>query len=172
MKRRDYMLFDPLINEDAELHERQRDLRLDVDNISYEELLALEEHIGDMNTGLSEKKTRSFYGDSEPCCIYQKFDVDTLQGDHVTNVYKGFLESNNSSKWCHKNFINYHVMMVLILKRTTKKNSTTGASSEEEKEKAFWKQSNKEFLAEKQKFEKTVFETKKETRTCYMLGPV
>ncbi|KAJ0508712.1 hypothetical protein HanIR_Chr11g0520371 [Helianthus annuus] len=60
---------------------------------------------------------------------FQKFDVDTLQGDHVTNVYKGFLESNNSSKWCHKNFINYHVMkMVLILKRTTKKNSTTGIS--------------------------------------------
>ncbi|KAM0019298.1 putative protein disulfide-isomerase [Helianthus debilis subsp. tardiflorus] len=40
-----------------------------------------------------------------------------FQGDHMTNVYKGFLESDNSSKWCHKNFINYHVMMVLKLER-------------------------------------------------------
>ncbi|KAM3327327.1 putative pre-mRNA-splicing factor ATP-dependent RNA helicase DEAH9 isoform X2 [Capsicum chacoense] len=33
-------------------------------------------------------------------------------GDHVTflNVYKGFIQSNKSSKWCHKNFINYHAM--------------------------------------------------------------
>lgn len=36
-----------------------------------------------------------------------------LQGDHVTflNVYKGFIQSNKSSKWCHKNFINYHAMV-------------------------------------------------------------
>lgn len=34
------------------------------------------------------------------------------EGDHVTflNVYRGFLQSNKSSKWCHKNFINYHAM--------------------------------------------------------------
>ncbi|KAL4563271.1 hypothetical protein LXL04_027311 [Taraxacum kok-saghyz] len=34
------------------------------------------------------------------------------EGDHVTflNVYGGFLKSNKSSKWCHKNFINYHAM--------------------------------------------------------------
>ncbi|KAJ0451884.1 putative transcription factor interactor and regulator CCHC(Zn) family [Helianthus annuus] len=43
----------------------------------------------------------------------------------------------------------------------------TGSSSEEEEKSFFWKPSNKEFFAEKQKFEKTVFGTKKETRTCY-----
>ncbi|XP_038894406.1 probable pre-mRNA-splicing factor ATP-dependent RNA helicase DEAH9 [Benincasa hispida] len=34
------------------------------------------------------------------------------EGDHVTflNVYKGFLQSNKSSQWCHKNFINYQAM--------------------------------------------------------------
>ncbi|KAG7012462.1 putative pre-mRNA-splicing factor ATP-dependent RNA helicase DEAH9 [Cucurbita argyrosperma subsp. argyrosperma] len=35
------------------------------------------------------------------------------EGDHVTflNVYKGFLQSNKSSQWCHKNFINYQAMV-------------------------------------------------------------
>lgn len=37
------------------LHDRHRDMRLDVDNMSYEELLALEEQIGDVNMGLSEE---------------------------------------------------------------------------------------------------------------------
>ncbi|CAK9327485.1 unnamed protein product [Citrullus colocynthis] len=34
------------------------------------------------------------------------------EGDHVTflNVYKGFHQSNKSSQWCHKNFINYQAM--------------------------------------------------------------
>lgn len=32
------MLIDPLINGFAELHERHRDMRLDVDNMSYEVL--------------------------------------------------------------------------------------------------------------------------------------
>ncbi|KHG03250.1 putative ATP-dependent RNA helicase DHX35 [Gossypium arboreum] len=38
--------------------------------------------------------------------------VLSIQGDHVTflNIYKGFLQSGKSSKWCHKNFINYHAM--------------------------------------------------------------
>lgn len=40
------------------------------------------------------------------------FDIP-LQGDHVTflNVYKGFIQSDKSSKWCHKIFINYHAMV-------------------------------------------------------------
>lgn len=41
-----------------------------------------------------------------------KLRFASAEGDHVTflNVYKGFLQSNKSSKWCHKNFINYHAM--------------------------------------------------------------
>ncbi|GJW50856.1 hypothetical protein Tco_0092207 [Tanacetum coccineum] len=50
----DYMLFDPFINEVADLHYRQRDMRLDVDNMSYEELLAPKERIRDVKTGLTE----------------------------------------------------------------------------------------------------------------------
>ncbi|KAJ0985978.1 hypothetical protein J5N97_004334 [Dioscorea zingiberensis] len=35
--------------------DRHRDMRLDIDNMSYEELLALEEQIGDVGTGLTEQ---------------------------------------------------------------------------------------------------------------------
>ncbi|XXG66762.1 hypothetical protein AAC387_Pa06g0270 [Persea americana] len=37
------------------LIDQHRDMRLDIDDMSYEELLALEEQIGDVNTGLSEE---------------------------------------------------------------------------------------------------------------------
>lgn len=41
-----------------------------------------------------------------------KLRFAAAEGDHVTflNIYKGFLQSGRSSKWCHKNFINYHAM--------------------------------------------------------------
>ncbi|XP_078443172.1 putative E3 ubiquitin-protein ligase HIP1 [Wolffia australiana] len=70
----------------ADLHDRHRDLRLDVDNMSYEELLALEERIGNVNTGLSEETIRKLMKHrmhlsamklpddtiAEPCCICQE----------------------------------------------------------------------------------------------------
>ncbi|KAK4378444.1 hypothetical protein RND71_000306 [Anisodus tanguticus] len=78
----DYMMLDPFVNGVAELHDRHRGMRLDVDNMSYEELLALEERIGNVNTGLSEetilghmkqRKHEPIHGESslnmEPCCI-------------------------------------------------------------------------------------------------------
>lgn len=37
------------------LHDQHSDMRLDIDNMSYEELLALEERIGSVNTGLAEE---------------------------------------------------------------------------------------------------------------------
>ncbi|KAJ0804836.1 putative transcription factor interactor and regulator CCHC(Zn) family [Helianthus annuus] len=43
----------------------------------------------------------------------------------------------------------------------------SSTSSEEEAKSSFWKQSNKTFLAEKQKFVKNGANQKKETRTCY-----
>lgn len=45
-----------------------------------------------------------------------KLRFATAEGDHVTflNIYKGFLESNKSSKWCHKHFVNYHAMKKVI----------------------------------------------------------
>ncbi|GJY60015.1 hypothetical protein Tco_0459907 [Tanacetum coccineum] len=39
----------------ADMHDRHRDMRLDIDNMSYEELLALEERIGNVNTRLTEE---------------------------------------------------------------------------------------------------------------------
>lgn len=78
----DYMMLDSFVNSIVELHDRHRGMRLDIDNMSYEELLALEEQIGNVNTGLSEetilghikqRKHEPMYGGSssnmEPCCI-------------------------------------------------------------------------------------------------------
>ncbi|KAH9625447.1 hypothetical protein KSS87_023314 [Heliosperma pusillum] len=69
----------------AEIHDQHRDMRLDVDNMSYEELLALEERIGNVCTGLSEEmivkslKERKHVPTSsddqteaEPCCVCQE----------------------------------------------------------------------------------------------------
>ncbi|KAH6800370.1 hypothetical protein C2S52_000834 [Perilla frutescens var. hirtella] len=61
----------------ADIHDRHRDMRLDVDNMSYEELLALEERIGNVCTGLSEEtvmshlKRQKHVGSKadEPCSI-------------------------------------------------------------------------------------------------------
>lgn len=38
------------------------------------------------------------------------------EGDHIThlNVYEGFLRSNMSSQWCHKNLINYQAMKKVV----------------------------------------------------------
>ncbi|KAJ6385713.1 hypothetical protein OIU77_028821 [Salix suchowensis] len=86
----DYMLFDPLIYHGmAEMHDQHRDMRLDVDNMSYEELLALEERIGDVSTGLSGETILKLMKqqkhvpvgtespeDLEPCCICQEAYVD------------------------------------------------------------------------------------------------
>ncbi|KAI3815208.1 hypothetical protein L1987_14868 [Smallanthus sonchifolius] len=85
LRAEDYILFDPFINEIADLHDRHRYMRLDVDNMSYEELLALEERIGDVKTGLTEEvilksmKQRKHFSfmvistqNFEPCCICQE----------------------------------------------------------------------------------------------------
>ncbi|CAN8276230.1 unnamed protein product [Cochlearia groenlandica] len=93
----DYAVFDPLIFSGiAEMHDRHRDMRLDVDNMSYEELLALGERIGDVSTGLSEevimkamkqhKHTSSSssavesHQDKEPCCVCQE---EYVEGDDL-----------------------------------------------------------------------------------------
>ncbi|XP_031287448.1 probable pre-mRNA-splicing factor ATP-dependent RNA helicase DEAH9 isoform X1 [Pistacia vera] len=45
-----------------------------------------------------------------------KLRFAAAEGDHVTflNVYKGFLQSGKSSRWCHKNFVNYQAMKKVI----------------------------------------------------------
>ncbi|GAB2298615.1 ATPdependent RNA helicase [Dionaea muscipula] len=45
-----------------------------------------------------------------------KLRFAAAEGDHVTflNVYQGFLRSGKSSKWCHKNYLNYHAMKKVI----------------------------------------------------------
>ncbi|XP_024968856.1 E3 ubiquitin-protein ligase MBR2-like isoform X2 [Cynara cardunculus var. scolymus] len=74
--------------------DRHRDMRLDIDNMSYEELLALEERIGSVNTGLTEEtisgclkqKTYATVPDAEPCCICQE---DYKNGDDIGGLECG-----------------------------------------------------------------------------------
>ncbi|KAL1544289.1 RING-type E3 ubiquitin transferase [Salvia divinorum] len=87
----DYMLIDPSLNGFSELHDQNIDMRLDDDNMSYEELLALQEQIGNVSTGLSEKKIQDSFKKRkhgavkasqvmEPCCICQE---DYVAGDDI-----------------------------------------------------------------------------------------
>ncbi|CAI0424704.1 unnamed protein product [Linum tenue] len=102
----------------ADMHDRHRDMRLDVDNMSYEELLALEEQIGSVNTGLSEEtigsqlKQRKYSAavgsatesETEPCCVCQEEynngeEIGTLDCGHDfhTGCIKQWLMLKN---WC------------------------------------------------------------------------
>ncbi|URE18290.1 zinc finger, C3HC4 type, domain containing protein [Musa troglodytarum] len=61
------MLETSLLFGELSFHDQHRDLRMDIDNMSYEELLALEEKIGTVSTALSEEQLceslkRSIYG--------------------------------------------------------------------------------------------------------------
>ncbi|XP_010488963.2 PREDICTED: E3 ubiquitin-protein ligase MBR1-like [Camelina sativa] len=97
----DYMVLDPLIYQGmTDLHDRHREMRLDVDNMSYEELLALGERIGDVSTGLSEEvilkamKQHKHTSSSaelhqdiiEPCCICQE---EYVEGDNLGTLKCG-----------------------------------------------------------------------------------
>uniref|UniRef100_A0A5B6ZQK9 RING-type E3 ubiquitin transferase n=1 Tax=Davidia involucrata TaxID=16924 RepID=A0A5B6ZQK9_DAVIN len=126
LRAEDYMLFDPFINGVAELHDRHRDMRLDVDNMSYEELLALEERIGNVNTGLSEETimasmqqrkylsiTEGSSSNLEPCCICQEDyrngdDLGTLGCGHDfhTNCIKQWLKQKNLCPICKTTALN------------------------------------------------------------------
>lgn len=116
----DYMLFDTFINGTGPLHDRHRDMRLDVDDMSYEDLLALEERMGDVSTGLEEETIMKFMkqrnyssvtteGPSkiEPCCICQEEytigeTIGTLncRHDFHTNCIKQWLLKKNVCPIC------------------------------------------------------------------------
>ncbi|TKY75056.1 E3 ubiquitin-protein ligase HIP1 [Spatholobus suberectus] len=98
----------------ADVHDRHRDMRLDVDNMSYEELLDLEERIGNVSTGLSEETVlkhlkqrkhsveKESQIDAEPCCVCQE---DYGDGDDIGTLDCGHdFHSNCIKQWLmHKN---------------------------------------------------------------------
>ncbi|XP_047171970.1 probable E3 ubiquitin-protein ligase RHG1A isoform X2 [Vigna umbellata] len=103
----------------ADMHDRHRDMRLDVDNMSYEELLALEERIGNVSTGLSEEtilkhmKNKKYSAEpgsqqeAEPCCVCQEEykDGDDLGSldcghDYHTECIKQWLMHKNLCPIC------------------------------------------------------------------------
>ncbi|KAL9248793.1 putative E3 ubiquitin-protein ligase RHG1A [Drosera capensis] len=104
----------------ADIHDQHRDMRLDVDNMSYEELLALEERIGNVCTGLSEEtilslmKQRTYLAlmkeeqmEIEPCCICRENynegeELGTLDCGHDfhTGCIKQWLAQKNLCPIC------------------------------------------------------------------------
>ncbi|OIV96383.1 hypothetical protein TanjilG_09810 [Lupinus angustifolius] len=111
----DVMILDQSVfSRRADIHDRHRDMRLDVDNMSYEELLALEERIGNVSTGLSEEtilkllKQKKYVAetgsqlDAEPCCVCQENYGD---GDDIGTLNCGHdFHSNCIKQWLmHKN---------------------------------------------------------------------
>lgn len=118
----DVFIFDqPGFNGRADLNDRHRDMRLDVDNMSYEELLALEERIGYVSTGLGEQtilkllkqwkysscKLEIASLEQEPCCICREDynegeDIGTLncRHDFHTTCIKQWLMIKNLCPIC------------------------------------------------------------------------
>ncbi|KAG2262126.1 hypothetical protein Bca4012_013220 [Brassica carinata] len=109
----------------AGMHDRYRDMRLDVDNMSYEELLALEERIGDVCTGVNEetissrlkqskyKSSTKSPQDAEPCCICQEEytegeDMGTLECGHEfhSQCIKEWLKQKNLCPICKTTGLN------------------------------------------------------------------
>lgn len=101
----------------SDMHDRHRDMRLDIDNMSYEELLALEERIGNVNTGLTEEKISKHLKQkqyvletgraAEPCCVCQEEykegdDLGKLECGHEFHhgCIKQWLQQKNSCPIC------------------------------------------------------------------------
>ncbi|KAG7594287.1 Zinc finger RING-type [Arabidopsis thaliana x Arabidopsis arenosa] len=109
----------------ADIHDRYRDMRLDVDNMTYEELLSLEERIGDVCTGLNEetisnrlkqqkyKSSTSSPQEVEPCCICQEEykegeDIGMLECGHDfhSQCIKEWLKQKNLCPICKTTGLN------------------------------------------------------------------
>ncbi|KAA3476471.1 putative E3 ubiquitin-protein ligase HIP1 isoform X2 [Gossypium australe] len=114
----------------GDIHDRHRDMRLDVDNMSYEELLALEERIGNVNTGLSEEmisnqlKRRKYSSvpgtqlETEPCCVCQEEytngeDLGTLECGHDfhADCIKQWLMHKNLCPICKTTVLEFSFFM-------------------------------------------------------------
>lgn len=104
----------------SDLFDQYRDMRLDIDNMSYEELLALEESMGNVSTGLSEERISTSLVETVYCssqihddvgerscaiCLEEYKDGDNLGGmkcghDFHVSCIKKWLEMKNVCPFC------------------------------------------------------------------------
>lgn len=98
------MLEETLLSSGISLHDQHSAMRLDIDNMSYEELLALEERIGYVSTGLSEETIsncleKSFYT-SNTNQASQSMDIEVkcsiCQEEYEERDELGSLKCNHS----------------------------------------------------------------------------
>ncbi|CAL9752140.1 unnamed protein product, partial [Musa acuminata subsp. burmannicoides] len=61
------MMGQPTLYDPMHMFDQHHGMRLDIDNKSYEKLLALEERIGDVSTGLSEDAVRTSLSETIYC---------------------------------------------------------------------------------------------------------
>lgn len=66
----------------VDIHDQYGDMRLDVDNMSYEELLALEERIGNVSTGLSDETMAKCLKTSK----YSSSDITIAVATHESDI--------------------------------------------------------------------------------------
>ncbi|GMH23238.1 hypothetical protein Nepgr_025081 [Nepenthes gracilis] len=125
--RRGELQFEDVMNLDqtvlfgmADIHDQHRDMRLDVDNMSYEELLSLEERIGNVCTGLNEETVlsrmqqykyistmRDVQTEVELCCIcreeyndWEDLGILDCGHDFHTDCIKQWLAQKNLCPIC------------------------------------------------------------------------
>jgi hypothetical protein len=98
------------IHEVGHVIDEHRDMRLDVDNMTYEELVALEEQIGDVNTGLTE----SFIQEN----LRSTFYVPRAAG--VSDEFSELSSENDACIICQVNLLpcsllNYNMLTLYII---------------------------------------------------------
>ncbi|TYJ30141.1 hypothetical protein E1A91_A06G114900v1 [Gossypium mustelinum] len=79
-----------------DFYDQHRDMRLDIDNMSYEELLALEERMGNVSTGLSEEALSK--------CL-KKSIYDTASSEFANVSYEGEKDDVKCSI-CQEEYVN------------------------------------------------------------------
>ncbi|KAK8345328.1 hypothetical protein V6Z12_A07G140700 [Gossypium hirsutum] len=79
-----------------DFYDQHRDMRLDIDNMSYEELLALEERMGNVSTGLSEEALSK--------CLKRSI-YDTASSEFANVSYEGEKDDVKCSI-CQEEYVN------------------------------------------------------------------
>ncbi|KAF5815617.1 putative transcription factor interactor and regulator CCHC(Zn) family [Helianthus annuus] len=115
---------------------------------------------------MSKQKAINHY--IEECAkLKQELETEKIENERIRCLLQSYSSSDYLIDRIYPTVAGFEVF-----KDEKSEKKDTGTSSEAEAKSSFWKQSNKEFIAEKQKFAKNGAYQKKETRTCYRCNEV